>query len=123
MAIHTVRFEGKKWVPVVSKKHIVNGKPLINYKGTKGYNLRWGKYIDVLCPMLEYLRYQNKFAYDKYEKVVKYHNKPSSTKLTEEEINSLVLEVWKLLDYDTQRKFEHHIWCLDKNFKRYYNYG
>lgn len=123
MVNHTVNWRGKGWKALkpVGIVHSVNGRVLDNYRGSKGYNTKWGRYVGTVGVMLDYLQYQRPDRYNFYDMLLTHHSKRSVPNLTVDELNKLMLEIWELLDYDTQRKFQHYICGMDKDYKEKYN--
>lgn len=87
--------------------NVIDGVEMRNYKGCKGYNDRWGRYIGNLAVMMYYLQWQNPVAYEKYDALLLAHNKKKVNRLTPERLKELKLEVVQLLKPETQRKFMH----------------
>ena len=74
---------------------------------TKGYNEKYGRYVEGLAIMMDYLRLQNPVAWKPIDADIKAHNHRGCY-YTQEELEALKWHVLSLLRPDTQRLFTLH---------------
>ena len=79
-------------------------KKSVNYTGSKGYNLAYGRYVGSIAVMMVYLKHQNFSQYLVYDHLLRYHSKPSR-RMGESQLKATRRKIWELLDPETQRKF------------------
>lgn len=77
-------------------------KGMKDFYGTKGYRHSYGKYVGTLAIMMDYLKFQDITAYNKYNKMIIARK---TNKFTHDELKKIKYEVLSYLSDDTRRKF------------------